>query len=143
MNKTTNFNLNQWEPTDLIRPEDFNADNAILDATLLALNGKASIAVGSYRGTGTGGVDNPSSLTFDFEPKLVLISIINPATSAETTFFMRGQTRYAPCSGVGSTRYGYCSWNGNSVSWYGETGDETVFAQLNRMGYTYIYCAIG
>lgn len=40
MQKTQNYNLNQWEPTDEIRREDFNADNAAIDAALAA-NAKA------------------------------------------------------------------------------------------------------
>ena len=34
MTKTTNYQLNQWEKTDRILMEDFNADNAIIDAAL-------------------------------------------------------------------------------------------------------------
>ena len=34
MNKTANFQLNQWEKTDRIMMEDFNRDNAALDAAL-------------------------------------------------------------------------------------------------------------
>ena len=31
-NQTTNYQLNQWEPTDAVQRVDFNADNAKLDA---------------------------------------------------------------------------------------------------------------
>ena len=37
MNKTPNYSLNQWDPTDRILMEDFNADNAQIEA---ALDGK-------------------------------------------------------------------------------------------------------
>ena len=33
-NQTTNYQLNQWEPTDPVLRTDFNADNAKLDAAL-------------------------------------------------------------------------------------------------------------
>ena len=36
MKKTTNYQLNQWEKTDRILMDDFNADNAKLDAALLS-----------------------------------------------------------------------------------------------------------
>ena len=36
-------------------------------------SGFAKIQTGSYVGTGTYGASNPCSLTFDFEPKLILI----------------------------------------------------------------------
>ena len=34
MNKTANFQLNQWEKTDRIMMEDFNRDNAAIDTAL-------------------------------------------------------------------------------------------------------------
>ena len=34
MNKTANFQLTQWEKTDRIMMEDFNRDNAAIDAAL-------------------------------------------------------------------------------------------------------------
>lgn len=48
MNKTEKYQLNQWELTDRIQMEDFNADNAKIDAALAeqaaVLAGKASHA---------------------------------------------------------------------------------------------------
>ena len=41
-NQTTNYQLNQWEPTDQVLRTDFNADNAKIDA---ALDGKVTRAV--------------------------------------------------------------------------------------------------
>ena len=35
-NQTTNYQLNQWEPTDQVLRTDFNADNAKIDAALKA-----------------------------------------------------------------------------------------------------------
>ena len=36
-NYTTNYQLNQWEPTDQVQRTDFNADNAKIDAALAVL----------------------------------------------------------------------------------------------------------
>ena len=36
-NYTTNYQLNQWEPTDPVIRTDFNADNAKIEAALLAI----------------------------------------------------------------------------------------------------------
>ena len=36
-NQTTNYQLNQWEPTDQVLRTDFNADNAKIDAALAGL----------------------------------------------------------------------------------------------------------
>lgn len=40
MKQTEYFNLNQWELTDRIRMEDFNADNARIEAALAELKAK-------------------------------------------------------------------------------------------------------
>ena len=37
-NYTTNYQLNQWEPTDQVQRTDFNADNAKIEAALVALS---------------------------------------------------------------------------------------------------------
>ena len=37
-NQTTNYQLNQWEPTDPVQRVDFNADNAKVDAALKSLS---------------------------------------------------------------------------------------------------------
>ena len=37
-NQTTNYQLNQWEPTDAVQRVDFNADNAKLDTALKSLS---------------------------------------------------------------------------------------------------------
>ena len=37
-NKTQNYQLNQWVKSDQVRMEDFNADNAKIDAALAGLS---------------------------------------------------------------------------------------------------------
>ena len=37
-NQTTNYQLNQWEPTDAVQRVEFNADNAKVDAALKSLS---------------------------------------------------------------------------------------------------------
>ena len=43
MKKTTNYQLNQWAKTDRIMMDDFNADNAKIDAALLSKLGAAEL----------------------------------------------------------------------------------------------------
>lgn len=43
MTKTTNYQLNQWEKTDRIMMEDFNTDNAKIDAAIAGRLGPAEI----------------------------------------------------------------------------------------------------
>lgn len=66
MTKTTNYQLNQWEPTDPIRREDFNADNAAIDAALTAV---PKIVTGTYTGDGTA----DRTIELGFTPKAVFV----------------------------------------------------------------------
>ena len=102
-NYTTNYQLNQWEPTDQVLRTDFNADNAKVDAALDGLEhgkaaqdevdvltdtvaalaetvtalsgnmGNCTIYRTSYVGTGTYGTESPNSITFPKQPLLVII----------------------------------------------------------------------
>ncbi len=69
---TPNFN-------DLIPFQDISSGGAgkttlsALASTLQSVRGYAKIQTGSYVGTGTYGADNPCSLTFDFEPKYIMM----------------------------------------------------------------------
>ena len=53
MNQTPNYQLNQWDKSDRIMMEDFNADNAKIEAALsetMTLAQKAPFAVGKLEG---------------------------------------------------------------------------------------------
>ena len=49
MNKTANFQLTQWEKTDRIMMEDFNRDNAAIDAALKSNADGAANGAGQLR----------------------------------------------------------------------------------------------
>ena len=146
MNQTTNFGLNQWNSTDRIQMEDFNADNAKIDAALAGA-GNCKIAAGSYTGTGTSGSwANANSLTFDFVPKLVIIKdnsnyhqagifiwncnadVLSSNSTYTATFYMTG-------NGVPMVKY-----EGNSMSWF---SNNNAIKQMNDSGKTYRWVAVG
>jgi hypothetical protein len=100
MNRTTNYNLCQFEETDRVRRTDFNEDNAKIDAAvkavgrrvdgleaskadktaLAAVEGKISrIVTGTY--AGTGGSSGVRRISLPGRPKLVLIRTDYPNTS--------------------------------------------------------------
>lgn len=96
-------------------------------------SGGAQIAVGSYTGTNTYGVDNPNTLTFPSPPKLVIISV--HLDSSQFALFL------SPCV-QGWGRYTttptllMATWNGNTLSWYNTVAP---YAQLNTPNqYNYI-----
>ena len=125
MNKTANFQLTQWEKTDRILMEDFNRDNAAIDAALkgsadavaalqtaLEKCGNCRITISSYTGTGTLGEAHPTSLTFAEPPLLVFI--LGP----ESGFMARGRAMNAFQSSSNATPTTTWSADPKTVSWY-------------------------
>ena len=125
MNKTANFQLTQWEKTDRIMMEDFNRDNAAIDAALkssadgvaalqtaLEKCGNCRITISSYTGTGTLGEAHPTSLTFAEPPLLVFI--LGP----ESGFMARGRAMNAFQSSSNATPTTTWSADQKTVSWY-------------------------
>ena len=105
MNQTPNYQLNQWEKTDRIQMEDFNADNAKIEAAIknletstaqaLAAAGNCKIAVGSYVGTGTYGASNPTRISFEFQPLMILL---DPGEIEVINNVPRYYFLYRPCT---------------------------------------------
>lgn len=113
------------------------------------LGDKARIEVGSYVGTGKYGSSNKNSLTFGFEPKLVILGptkrtnsnagygLIPSSGSWGNGFvWFKGQEQ-ALCSGGYAV---HISQTGKTLSWYGSKNEQD---QQNQSGYTYGYIAIG
>ena len=71
--QTPNYNLNQWSKDDRVLMEDFNADNAKIDAAIGGLRDFVGeplrFASGSYRGTGT----QTNTVHMGLRPKFVRI----------------------------------------------------------------------
>lgn len=164
MTKTTNYNLNQWGAEDVVKREDFNADNAAIDAALKTIattaatalstansaastaNSACKIAYGSYAGTGNYGSANANTLTFPFQPKLVLVQLQSYGAVAlsdanyghfNTLLFIRPLAEFRF---VNNQYKLFLSWSGNSVSWY---SPDSADKQINRINSTYSYLAFG
>lgn len=150
MGQTANYQLNQWVKTDRIMMEDFNSDNAKIDAALkanadavatkaenttvsalqaaVALCGNCKVVTTSYAGTGTCGSANAKSLTFEKPPLAVLIfgkeiGLTAPGTDMKV---LR----------VSSEATSNTTWatDKKSISWYHTDGEAYM---LNSSGYTY------
>ncbi|MBQ3557125.1 MAG: hypothetical protein IJA11_04955 [Oscillospiraceae bacterium] len=145
-NHTPAYGLNQWSLDDNFVMEDFNTDNRNIEQALLEL--KAALPKfqsGSYVGTGTGGAGTPNSLTFDFEPKLViLVQETKQSDNMAPTVCIRGMTQMVSAGDPGNypefrPEPFYMSWDGNTFSWYATYATY----QFNRKDTTYHYMAIG
>lgn len=97
--------------------------------------GAARIKTGTYVGTGTYGVNNPNSITFDFEPKLVILQ-----HESATVTLIRGssEVRYYKTSSTGLVLK--LSWSGKVLSWYNV---DSATGQFNSSVVTYHWAAIG
>lgn len=134
---------------------------AFLDETGLAevwslAKGKfTQVATGQYTGTGKYGSGNPNTLTFDFAPKLVIVSresgisfeTINDDTFNHSFVWHEGNTSVSVAGKSGSYIYGKTvtfSRNGTTLSWYCKDGtNDTSMPQCNTSGTVYHYIAIG
>lgn len=97
----------------------------------------AKITHGSYVGTGTYGEANPNSLTFDFEPKLVVVN--SRGYGCTPIIMVRGASGTYINDTSNSYAYISLSWGEKTVSWYCGEGAED---QANSSGTAYHYIAI-
>ena len=123
-NQTQHYGLNQWELSDSVVMEEFNADNAKIEQALLDL--KASLPkfqTGTFTVTETYDQTNPHSISFAFEPQLVIILQSESAVSNfGPTILVRGMPTV-----VGVYNYKnfntyepetfYLTWEGNTLTW--------------------------
>lgn len=104
----------------------------------------ANIEIGVYEGTGTYGWRNPNSLTFSFEPQLVMIG--DGRENYEMTLIKGRPISFV--TSYGNAYKNLITWSGNAVSWY---NTESASSQLNTdryydggyHPYPYYYIAIG
>ena len=77
MQHTTNYDLNQWDADDRVTREDFNADNAKIDAALAvvaaAAAGKLHIETWTYTGDGAYGESHFMHYRFTKRPALIVV----------------------------------------------------------------------
>ena len=98
--------------------------------------GPCRISSGSYAGNGKTGQSNPSSLTFDFTP--VLVVIIRKSSPGTHTLFVR-PNGYGP---MGDTM-GTITWGEKKVSWYCQNSQVAGDVQMNMSGSDYYYVGLG
>lgn len=154
-NHTQHYALNRWDLEDQIIMDDFNDDNAKIDAALkananaigalqtaLSTHGTVTrFAYGSYIGTGESGSSHPTSLTFDFYPIFVVIMCREiQDRDGSPCFLMRGETVANSTKQFESINV---SWTSNGVSWYDVDSFSKPENQNNTSGVAYHYLAFG
>ena len=149
MAETGNYQLKQWEKTDRIQMEDFNADNAKTDQALAeqndelvalsaaaALYGNCQLVAGSYIGNGGSGESSARTLTFDSKPMLLFIHTLKTYGSNHRMMLVRG-AEWGWMSDY-DTNASTVTWGDKSITWYGKT----AVSGANNSGSTYFYVAL-
>ena len=144
-NHTANYQLSQWEAADRIQREDFNADNAKIDAALktnadaaaalqtaLASTGNCKLYFGTYTGTGSGA----TTLTFEKRPLFVTIM----GNNVWITAMQGAPVAIAKNAGQISNGYNTATWSGNSVSL--TNGYDSMASQCNEKNIIYQVLAL-
>ena len=124
MTKTTNYQLNQWAKTDRIMMDDFNADNAKIDA---ALAGKTELFTGSYTGDG----ETSQFIPLAAQPQ-VLIVTSGGRTSQGNIMYGGVVFPTVPSESVTLGETGFTARGGNANS----------MARANLLNTSYQYLAI-
>ena len=123
-NQTPNYSLSQWSRDDRVLMEDFNADNAKLDAALavhaaaLAGKGNCRVETSGYIGqTSQDRLGLTHTLTFPKRPALVLIfggaSLCVISGVSDEVFYIGG---YDSIHGAIGRASSFISWKGNAVT---------------------------
>ena len=144
MAETGNYQLKQWEKTDRIQMEDFNADNAKTDQALGSLAatvagcGNCEIVYGSYTGSGTYGKTAPNSLSFLHKPLLIYVQSSTAETDADCKLRMVRGITWAVGAHGNSSWTNSVTWSEKSVQW---STSRSASTQFNTSGVVYHYIA--
>ena len=138
MQKTTNYQLNQWDAEDRVTREDFNADNAKIDAAIKAVADAGSgieLVFGDYLGDGA----TMRTVNLGFEPKFVFVEARGGAPEAGSGVTSCFATKTFPAyrQGYGGYASLVLAANGFHVSTYAPAGSNT-----NAENCPYNYVAI-
>lgn len=141
--------VTRFKSTDLPSMANFNRKideaNALAQYLESHADTKGIVQAGSYVGTGTYGAANPSTLTFDFAPALLIVSqheLYYANLNSQFVLFMQMLgTEYTNINFHGSQYSDYLkrSADGKTLSWYSTV---SVTAQYNEPT-SYNWIAIG
>lgn len=104
--------------------------------------GDAKIQSGSYVGTGSYGTNNKCSLTFNFAPKMVIIT--NETTTSGNFRYMialYNSSVVGVCGNITNAVVNTVTWSGNTMTWY-QTANSQAQNQMNSKD-TYHWVALG
>jgi hypothetical protein len=99
------------------------------------------IATGSYTGTGSSGSSSPTTITFDFEPKVVFLQDSQAEFSCPVIWHKGVSMLTLGINGSNMTKQLQFSLEGNTLKWYYPLQESDT--QLNNLDTVYHWVAIG
>ena len=152
-----NVNMKQWNGTsfDNVLPLAYNAKQlggqSLAEVKQWVQDNGLLLYTGSYRGTGTYGASNPTSITFPFEPILLLGGAFAGIWYHKDTNTFTLDGNMAILTPISNTRYDelsgqlYVKMSGDrkTISWYYDGRTNPASSQNNQNGMLYLYAAIG
>ena len=130
----TNTTFNYTQQTYL---KDYNLVNSLSELITLG-DSYRKVELKSYIGNGQYGSSNPNSITFSFNPKLVIV--IKQETGVTRALIVKGQLKTISINTNGDSGSLSLTWNSNGVSWY---NDSSAVLQCNEGNLKYLVFAIG
>ncbi len=146
MQQTNQYKLNLIESGDTFSAQPINENTEKLEGALLAQvqaieDAKASglqVVTGSYTGTGTYGSKNKNTLTFPFDPLVLILAQADSGHCAGV--WLQGTSSGISYISDNDAATVILTWTDRSVSWQNPSGS---LYQLNESGRTYRYIALG
>ena len=145
-----NVNMKQWNGTsfDNVLPLAYNAKQlegqSLAEVKQWVQDNGLLLYTGQYTGTGTYSYSHPTSITFPFEPIILLTPFnLTMAESREQTVLPTQilRTSYMNMLFAGQNSASVKkSIDGKTISWYNTSG---AYQQCNESGTIYYYAAIG
>lgn len=145
-NPTVKTDVQHIDYVNSPNPNAYPVDDGYTYTALGQLGNKVQIATGSYTGTGTYGKNNPTVLTFDFAPKLVIVTDGEISGGGDYADFLL----WVPGVATVKKDYGntcYVTVSGNKISWYAKTTSNSypthASYQYNESGTKYYWLVLG
>ena len=146
-----NVNMKQWNGTsfDNVLPLAYNAKRlegqSLAEVKQWVQDNNLLLYTGQYTGTGTYGVNNPTTLTFPFEPLFIIgITFKNYGGGLSSCILNMAvaETTYRQAYWFDNDRLQYLSMSNDrkTVKFYSE---RSIYAQYNESDKTYYFAAIG
>lgn len=130
-------NWNTYNYTQRTYLKDYNLVNSLSELITLG-DSYRKVELKSYIGNGQYGSSNPNSITFSFNPKLVIV--IKQETGVTRALIVKGQLKTISINTNGDSGSLSLTWNSNGVSWY---NDSSAVLQCNEGNLKYLVFAIG